>query len=532
MSVATASLVRWGTEIEVGTVNGHPCRMYSDRAHAMAELLQDAQRWGQRPFLVQGQRRLSARQHAAAVARVARELQRLGVRHGDLVLVQGFNHIEWLVTFWALHCLGAIVAMGNAWWSPQETADAIELVRPQLLITDAPQDPADRSGVAHLGFASIRAQVDQQEGHSDDVPLEIVEVDEQRPAVVIFSSGTTGKAKGVVMSHRAVIANIHNLMRMTGRLPSDLDPSHPGTVSLVTMPLFHQGGMQISLMTMLSGGTIVFLEGKFDPLEVLQLMQAEKVRAWGSVPTMVARVIAHEKFADYDTRSVSSVQMGGAPIPHELRAQVQQSFPNSSKRVGSMYGLTETGVVATGAGSDIDGRPGCVGRPLPAAEIRLTNPNTEGVGEIMARTPSASSGYLGDPTPIADEQGWISSGDLGRFDEDGRLYIVGRAKDMIIRGGENIASVHVERCLRTHPSVAEVAVVPLPHADLGEEVGAAVVLRPGAQVSIDELRSHVAGQLAKFEIPSRWWLTHEPLPTNATGKVVKSEVLAGWPQTA
>ena len=528
MSAIATPPVRWGTRIEVGVVNGHACRMYAERPRSLAELLITAQRWSERPFLVQGQRRLSATEHADAVARVAHELRQRGVKSGDHVLLQGFNHIEWLVTFWALHCIGATAALGNAWWSAQEMADAIEVVQPALIVVDRAPERALPAGFALVRFADIREVVDRQ----DTAALQIEAVDEEALAVVIFSSGTTGKAKGVVLSHRSVIANIHNLMRMTGRLPSELDASHAGTVSLVTMPLFHQGGMQIALMTMLSGGTVVFLEGRFEPLEVLQLMQAEKVRAWGSVPTMVSRVMQHPDFAAYDTSSVSSVQMGGAAIPHELRAQVQESFPNSKKRVGSMYGMTETGVVAAGAGSDIDGRPGCVGRPLPAVEIRIANPNSEGVGEVMARTAGATSGYLGETTPIGDADGWISSGDLGRFDAEGLLYIVGRSKDMIIRGGENIASVHVERCLRTHPLVAEVAVVPLPHPDLGEEVGAAVVLRPGAQVSTAELQIHAARQLAKYEIPSRWWLLHEPLPTNATGKVVKGEIVARWPKNA
>jgi len=196
-----------------------------------------------------------------------------------------------------------------------------------------------------------------------------------------------------------------------------------------------------------------------------------------------------------------------------------------------MYGLTEVGgVLATGSGDDVQGRPGCVGRPLSTVEIRLSNAEASGIGEIMARTPTATCGYLGDPSRLDDADGWIATGDLGRFDEDGRLYIVGRSKDMIIRGGENVASVHVERCLRTHPAVAEVAVVGLPHADLGEEVAAAVVIRTGASATEEELRVHAASQLARFEVPSRWWLRHEPLPTNATGKVLKREVTAVWPR--
>jgi long-chain acyl-CoA synthetase len=297
------------------------------------------------------------------------------------------------------------------------------------------------------------------------------------------------------------------------------------------MPLFHLGGFQISIMTMLSGGKIVFLNGRFDPLEALQLMQAERVRAWGSVPTMVSRVLQHERFREFDTSSVSSVQMGGAPVTAELREQVAAKFPASRKRVGSMYGLTEAGgVLVTGAGDDIRGRPGCVGRPLPTVEVRIGNPDANGVGEIVARAPTAVTGYLGDPTPITDAEGWLPTGDLGRFDAEGRLYVVGRSKDMIIRGGENVASVHVETCLRMHPAVAEAAVLGLPHPDLGEEVAAAVVLKPNAEATEQELSAHAASRLARFEVPSRWWISRKPLPVNATGKVLKRDVAANWPQ--
>jgi long-chain acyl-CoA synthetase len=451
---------------------------------------------------------------------------------GDRVMLQGFNRIEWVVCFWALHCLGVTVALGNAWWSAQETADAIRLVSPRLVIAERDAPTPSPAKVSWLTFAQAVELAGQLAASKAEPPLRITPVDEEAAAVIIFSSGTTGEPKGAVLSHRAVIANIQSLLQMTGRLPSQLDASHSGTVNLVTMPLFHQGGMQISVMTLLTGGTVVFLRGKFDPVEVLQVMQSEKVRAWGSVPTMVSRVLQHPAFASYDTHSVSSIQMGGAPIPHELREQVAIGFPNSRRRVGSMYGLTETGVVATGAGADIADRPGCVGRPLPMAEIVIAHPDSHGVGEIKVRTASAMTGYLNEPAPIADADGWIASGDLGRFDDEGRLYVVGRSKDMIIRGGENVASAHVERCIRTHPDVLEVAVVPLPHADLGEEVAAAVVLKPGSSPTVEELKAHLADRLARFEIPSRWWLRHDPLPLNATGKVVKLDVLARWPANA
>jgi long-chain acyl-CoA synthetase len=523
---AGTAIEHWGSQIEQGTVNGHPCRVYAKRPRSLAELLVDAQRWADRPLIVQGSRRLTGGDHARAVARVAQDLRQRGASKGDSIVLLGYNHVEWMVAFWAVQCIGATAVLGNAWWSDEEAAAAIELVKPSMVLTDRLPGRALPSGPTRVQFSDLLAVVE----NPMEVPLVIDEVEEDAAAVVIFSSGTTGQAKGVVMSHRSVIANIQNLLLLTSRLPSDLPPSHSGTVSLLTMPLFHLAGVQISFMTLLSGGKLVFLEGRFDPLEVMRLIESEKVRAWGSVPTMVSRVIQHADFATFDTSSVSSIPMGGAAIPHELRAEVQKAFPKTSKRVGSMYGLTEAGgVLAAGSGSDLEGRPNCVGRPLPTVEIRIRNANDEGVGEIVARTPTATSGYLGDPTPVCDAEGWVMSGDLGRFDEEGFLYVVGRLKDTIIRGGENVASVHVEHCLRTHPDVLEVAVVPLPHHDLGEEVCAAVVLREGATVTAEELKAHAASHLAKFEVPSRWWLTRDALPTNASGKVIKREVIQQWP---
>lgn len=521
-----AAAPRWDKRVVLGRVNGHPCRVYEVRPRSLAELLVDAQRWADREFIVQGERRLTGAQHGRAVVRVARHLREQGARGGDRIMLLAYNQVEWLIAFWAIQCVGATAVLGNAWWSDEEAAGAIARAQPSMVLTDRPAARRLPDGPVRVALSTLRTLVDRD----DEEPLAVSPVDEDVDALVIFSSGTTGEPKGVLMTHRAVIANIQNLLLLTARLPSELPASHPGTVSLLTMPLFHLAGIQISFMTLLSGGKLVFPAGRFDPLEVLQLIEREKVRAWGSVPTMVSRVIEHEAFGQFDTGSLASIPMGGAPIPHDLKEAARKAFPKTDKRVGTMYGLTEAGgVLAAGSGSEVEGRPHCVGRPLPAVEIQIRNPNTEGVGEIVARTPTATSGYLGDPTPICDADGWVASGDLGRFDSEGYLYVVGRLKDTIIRGGENVASVHVESCLRTHPDVLEVAVLPLPHADLGEEVAAAVVLRDGAETTAQTLASYAAAHLARFEVPSRWWLRREPLPTNASGKVVKRDLIRDWP---
>jgi long-chain acyl-CoA synthetase len=224
--------------------------------------------------------------------------------------------------------------------------------------------------------------------------------------------------------------------------------------------------------------------------------------------------------------------MGGAPVTPELVARTRAAFPNARRGVGTIYGLTESGGALTaGVGDAFADRPHSVGRPLPVVELRIAEPDASGVGEILARSPTVMSGYWGAPDdPILDAAGWLRTGDVGRIDTDGYLYVLDRTKDVIIRGGENIAGPHVEDRLLAHEAVADVAVVGLPHPDLGEEVAAAVVLQPGRQVTTEELAAHAAAGLAHFEVPSTWWIRSEPLPVNAVGKVLKRELRATWPR--
>ena len=235
----------WGPRIVESMVNGHPCRVYEVRPKSLAALLLDSQRWEDREFLVQGSRRITGREHFRAVARIAAHLRKKCARAGDRIMLLAFNQIEWLTAFWAIQCVGATAVLGNAWWSDQELEDAIELAHPSLILSDR----ASHLPLHHQPKRITLAEVRQWAEEEDDPELVLGRVEEDADALVIFSSGTTGQPKGVVMSHRSVIANIQSLLMLTGRLPSELAHTHPGTVSLLTMPLFHLAGIQISFMT-------------------------------------------------------------------------------------------------------------------------------------------------------------------------------------------------------------------------------------------------------------------------------------------
>jgi long-chain acyl-CoA synthetase len=355
--------------------------------------------------------------------------------------------------------------------------------------------------------------------------------EEDEPTIILFTSGTSGPPKGAVLSHRGVIALQHTLLHITRQLPHTLGADAPREVALQSGPLFHIGGVQALMRQFLLGGTLVFPAGKFDPTEVLDLMEAEGVHRWGGVPTMVSRVLNDPTIEGRDLSTVRAISLGGAPVLPEIVTRIKTRFPNVERGVSQVYGLSEAGGTLTSAsGRDLTERIGTAGRPLPIVELRINDPDASGTGEVVARTPCQMLGYWGQPSDgTIDEEGWVHTGDLGHIDAENYLFITGRLKDLIIRGGENIASTHVEDVLLKHPEVREVAVCGRPDPDLGEIVAAAVVLDAGSPVTVTELRAFAAEHLAYFEIPTSWWLRTEPLPANDVGKVRKRDLLAAWP---
>lgn len=527
---AATSPHAWGDEVVEEMIDGRPYRVYRHRRRSVAELVADLGRWGERVSLVQGEREISFAELVRYIDLVAGELVRRGLRPGGRVMLLAGNSPEWVAVFWAVFRAGGVAVPGNAWWSGSEVAHAVELIAPSVVFADERRAALLPPSVRPLGAEEVAALFDRPPGPELDSSAPA----EDDPAMILFTSGTMGPAKGVLLSHRSVVANIHNLLARTNRLPSRLGPDHRGTVGLMCLPLFHIGGIQTLVTGQLSGGRLLFLAGRFDPVQVLDLIQRERVRFFGGVPTMVARVLDCPRLGEFDTSSLVSIAMGGSVVVPELAERIRRGFPSARRSITSIYGQTEAGGALTSAnGTDLLDRPGCVGRPLPVAEIQIAEPDADGVGEVVARSPTLMTGFwageAGD-SPI-DALGWLHTGDLGRLDDDGYLYIVGRSREIIIRGGENIAPGHIENCLLKYPGVADVAVVGLPHPSLGEEVGAAVVVRPGTAPTAEELRAHVLVRLAGYEVPTRWSIGTAALPLNAAGKVAKRELAEHWTDT-
>jgi long-chain acyl-CoA synthetase len=331
--------------------------------------------------------------------------------------------------------------------------------------------------------------------------------------------------KAVELSRRSVITNQQNILCRSGRLPHLLDVASPQAVSLATTPMFHVGGLSSLLTHFLTGGKIVMTESRFDAGQVLSLIQREGVQIWGAVPTMAVRVLAHPDFASFDLSSLKSWPLGGAPVTTDLLDRIRANVPSLRTRgLSNTWGMTEAGGFLTAADSrDLASHPGTVGRPYGVVELRIADPDDRGIGEVLARAPTVMIGYVGladDDT--VDDGGWLHTGDLGHLTDDGYLFIDGRSKDVVIRGGENIACPHVEAAIATHPAVVEVAAMGIPHPDLGEELVAVVVHRADAPAPTeDDLRKHLAESVSYFAIPTRWEIRSAPLPTLAGEKVDK-----------
>ncbi len=537
-------------EIEEADVRGVPLRVWKNAPSSLRDLLELSRLYGDKTFIVYEDERTTFEEHFRQVATLAQRLvDRFGVGKGDRVAIAMRNFPEWSVAFWAAAAAGAVVVPLNAWWTTPELVYGLEDSGSKVAFVDG--ERLDRLAPELAGL-DLRVVVAREEGEVpagvelyadvlDDVPFDValpaVTLTPEDDATIFYTSGTTGEPKGALGTHRNICGNLISLAygRFAAGLRSGTPVETPAPdaiqqAGLLSVPFFHATGCHSVLVaTAATGGKLVLMH-KWNPERALELIEREQVSMFGGVPTMVWQVLQSPDFGKRDISTVTSVGYGGAPAPPELVRRIEELLPGRVPSNG--YGLTETSSVTTmNAGIDYLQRPDSVGRPVPVVDVQVVDEDGRvlpvgAVGELWIRGPNVVTGYWNKPeaTAAAITDGWLRSGDLARVDEEGFVYIVDRAKDMLIRGGENVYCAEVEAALFEHPAVYDAAVIGIPHHELGEEVGAVVRVKDGATASESDLRRHVGERLAAFKVPVKVWFVDDELPRNPAGKVLKREL--------
>ncbi|MGV9296119.1 class I adenylate-forming enzyme family protein [Amycolatopsis sp. NPDC003676] len=524
-----ARLTAPGAEFEIRPepVAGRPARVFARRHRSLTELLEASREFGDREYLVTVDSRLTFSQHYEQVSALAAVLRtEFGVGRGDRVALCAANCPEWIVGFWAAVSLGAIAVGMNSMWAAPEVAHGLDLTTPKVVLTDAARKPlvADGYPVLELGSPQYRELLGRHEGAA----LKPEPVEEDDPAVILFTSGTSGHPKGATHSHRNVLAAVWFHL-FNDALAAEFGRPARDRRFLLATPLFHIAALHnLAVVRLAVGDTAVLYQGKFDIHRVLDLVQTERITNWGAVPTMLSRLVEAD-LSGYDLSTLKTVSVSSAPSTAELKDQLRDALPGAASSLSTNYGLTESSTAATLATpAELLADPDTAGRPVPNMEVQIRDtegrPVPDGTdGEIHLRGPQVMLGYFNDPAATAaafTEDGWFRTGDLGQL-RNGALTVLSRRSDLILRGAENIYPAEVEEQLAGHPGVAECIVAGLPDPDYGQIVAAKVVLRAESEVDADGLRGYLADRLARYKVPTAWFLTRDPLPRNATGKVVR-----------
>jgi long-chain acyl-CoA synthetase len=557
-------------ETERTTVNGIEMTVWKNAPANLRVVLDMSRGHGALDCLVYEDQRVTFEENYRIAATLAHRLVGLGVAKGDRVAIAARNLPQWAMAFWGAIVVGAVVVPVNAWWTTEELTygledsgssvvfvdeERLERIRPQfdelpalstvIVISEDPSR-ATRIGDPHPRISIVAFEHFLGEVEADASPPD-VDIAPDDDATMFYTSGTTGHPKGAVGTHRNLVTNMMGLFFSGARAAMrfgggnvDAEGNNIPNAILLSVPLFHATGCQAVLITNVAAGGKLVMMHHFDAGRALAIIEAERITSFGGVPTIAMQILDHPDFDKFDTSSVSSVAYGGAPAPPDLVKRIKAAFPKGQPSNG--YGLTETSAGVCGnSGPDYVAKPTSCGPPLPVCDVAIVPEEFEGdeptddlakgpdvVGELWIKGPMVIRGYWNKPeaTAKAFTKGWLRSGDIARIDEDGFVYIVDRAKDMIIRGGENVYSVMVEAVIFEHPDVADCAVVGLPHQTLGEEVAAVVVLRPGRVIEAEELMRHVAHHLARYEVPTKIFFLSTPLPRNPQGKILKRELRA------
>ena len=457
---------------------------------------------------------------AQGAARVAGWLQSLGVQPGDRVAVSLPNIPHMPIVYYGILWAGGVVVPVNPLYKAREFSFVLADSESRAFFAwDGVAEEAGK-GAAEAGAefisvvpAEFLAMVMAHE------PVALVDRDDQETAVVLYTSGTTGTPKGAELTHANMARNAQICVNMIDFSPDD--------VVFGGLPLFHSFGQTVGMNSTIAAGGTLTLIARFEPTKALEVLQRDKVTVMLGVPTMYVALLQHPEKEKYDLSTLRMCASGGASLPVEVLHGFEAAF---GAMILEGYGLSETSPVASFNHPDRERKAGSIGQPVEGVAFRLIDEQwndvaEDEIGEIAIAGHNVMKGYLGKPEATAEVMNgpWFRTGDLARRDDEGYYFIVDRAKDMIIRGGFNVYPREIEEVLYEHPAVATAAVVGIPHRELGEEVAAAVTLKPGASATEEELRGFVKERVAPYKYPRVIWITSE-LPLTATGKILKREI--------
>ena len=535
-------------------VRGMRCRVFRNARHFLGELYGAAREHDGRVFAVQEGTRFTYGELFAQAGALAAELANQGVTKGVRVAIVMRNCPEWLVAFIAVTALGAVPVLVNSRAARPELSHCVASTRSRHIIADAERAQLMEQAGALDGTTGILvAQTRDARPHwrhwSDIVggavprELPLTACAPEDPALIMFTSGTTGTPKGAVLDHlgvlTALMANQLSAAVLFARIaaqlaidPATLAANAPQPCTLLVFPLTHTSGcLSVFLTSLARGGKIVFMP-RWSAAQALELIGRERVTSLPAVPTMLWDLLHAPELAGADISSLVNVATAGQSLPGNLLESIRAAFPRAL--LGTGYGMTETnGMVSLAVGAEFVAHPDSAGQPLATAEIRIVDGDDrelpQGVpGEVCVRSAQNMSGYFGRPEATAEtfRGGWLHTGDVGFISAEGFLHLVGRKTDMIISGGENIYCAEVEQVLTQHPQVLEAATFGLPDERLGEKLVAVIVARGGCTLDASALREFCSTRLATYKLPREWVFDPRPLERNATGKVVKAQLRA------
>ena len=540
-------------EIEEVQIEGHTIRSWKNAAPSMAALVENSRQYDDMDFIVYMNERLSYAEHYRRVAAVAHQLiDRFGIMKGDRVAIAMRNYPEWSIVFWAAAAAGAVVVPLNAWWTSDELeyglidsgtrlvfADAERLARLQQIEKELPLQhivAVRCEGVPE----DVTAFDTLLQGKTNTLNLPAVSINPEDNATLFYTSGTTGFPKGTLGTHRNFCSAaltmpysaVQGMLRSGGSLLDLMNLKKTPRAALLTVPLFHVTGCHGILLGIMSNGGKLVMMHKWEPAVALELIEEEKINTFGGVPTMIRQLLDVNEIEKRDLSTVTNVGYGGAPAPPDLLRRIKQLMPTVGASNG--WGITETSAgIAANSRHDYSDNPDSVGPAAPVCDVKVVDDTGKQLvagelGELWVRGPNVVKGYWqqAEATASSFTDGWFHTGDVGKIDEQGFIYLLDRLKDMIIRGGENIYCAEVEAALSEHTAVVSACVFGLPDEVLGEQVGAVVQLNSHDPVSEQQLQEFVADRLAAYKVPTKIWTCNEALPTGATGKVQKKELKA------